>query len=427
MSRPRRGLWRHHDFLKLWAGQATSLFGSFVGSFAFDLAAILTLHASPAQIAVLNGCLLVPGLLAGPWIGLWADRVRRRPLLIGADLGRALLLLSVPLAAVSGRLTLLQLDGVAAAGSVLTVLFDVSYRAYLPALVGTDHIIEANSRLQATEAVTEASGWGIAGILVQLFTAPIVVAIDALSFVISALSLLTLRTEVRVAPHSADPHWWRDIREGAAAIRRDGILFALATTTFAWDLAGNVIGVVIVLFFVREMHVPPAFLGPLFGFGGISALLGALLAQRLARRFPLGRLLVGSVWFDMVGLLPVLILFGPFSLPITLLMAATGQASDGGRSIYTVHSTSLLQSRVPDRVAGRVNAAFTTISSIAMVLGLIAGGYLGATIGIRGTLLVAVIADLFVPLCLVFSPVRTLGTRRGESVAAWLHEAGPTR
>src|SRR5947209_13642397 len=130
------GVWRHPHFLKLWAGQATSMFGSLIGGLAYSLVAVLTLHATPAQIAALNACNLIPGLIAGPWVGVWADRVRHRPLLIAADIGRALVLASIPIAALTHSLTIGQLYAVATVVSVLTMLFDVSFRSYVPLLLG---------------------------------------------------------------------------------------------------------------------------------------------------------------------------------------------------------------------------------------------------------------------------------------------------
>lgn len=408
MNAPMRGLRGHADFLRLWAGQAASMFGSQIGGFAYVLAAILTLHASPGQIAILNGCVLVPGMLTGPCVGMLADRVRRRPLLIASDVGRGLALLSIPAAALVHALTMPQLDVVAAVVSALTSLFDISHRAYLPALVRPENLLEANGKLQATAAVAEAGGSGMAGLLVQLFSAPLVIAADAASFAVSALSLAALREssdgEVVRAPRA---RWRHDVLAGIGMIWRDGILRALALTAFAWDLVGSTIGVVIVLFFVRDLHLSPLALGPLFGIGGVSAFAGALLAQRVFRRFGLARTLIGSLYVNNVGLLAVVVAGGPLAL--VLVLTALEQSTDGGRAIYEIHSLSLVQRLVPPHLAGRVNAVLATLSSVGMVLGLAIGGVLGQTIGLRATLLLTLLANLTVPLLLVFSPVRDMG------------------
>lgn len=399
MVRETRGLWSHPGFLTLWIGQATSMLGSRVGGFAFDLTAILTLQASPGQIAILNGCVLVPAMVAGPWAGLWADRVRRRPLLIAADLARAAALLTIPLAALTHTLSIAQLDIVAAISGAFTVLFDVSYRAALPLWVGPERITEANSTLQGTAAVTEAGGWSIAGVLVQLFTAPLAVTIDALSYVVSAVSLLGLPNEASLSRGDEHGWWWDNLRAGATMIRRDPDLRVLAVTQVTWDFVGGIIGVVILLFFIRDLRLEPAILGPLTAIGGLSALAGAVIAGRVARRLGLIRTLIGSLYFNNVGLLPVVIAGGPPALVAACV--ALGQSTDAGRTIYEIHRQSLLQRLVPTHLAGRANATFTTIDTVATALGLLAGGILGQDVGLRPTLVLALCGNLLIPLWLV--------------------------
>ncbi len=399
MSKDPRGLWIHPDFLKLWVGQAASMLGSRVGGLAFDLTAILTLHASPPQMAILNGCLFFPPVLAGPWAGLLVDRIRRRPLLITADLGRAAVILTIPLAAITHTLSIVQLDTVAVLTSALGVLFDVSYRAYLPTIVGPERIAEANSKLQGTAAVTEAGGWSVAGFLVQIFTAPLVVGIDSVSFIVSALFLAGLRGEARLDPRTRPERWWHGLRSGVIVIGDDPMLRALAATAFTWDFIGSMIGVVILLFFVHDLHLTPALLGPLMGAGGLSALAGAVLAGGVLRRFGLMRTLIGSLYVDNLGLLAIAVAGGPFAL--VMLCMVLGQSTDAGRAIYEIHSLSFLQRRVPEHLAGRVNATFTTISAIAMALGLVAGGILGQVAGLRPTLFLALGGNMLVPLSLL--------------------------
>jgi MFS family permease len=419
MSTSSGGLWRHPDFLKLWAGQATSMFGSLIGSFAYSLVAIISLHASPGQIAVLNGCNLLPGIAAGPWAGVWADRLRRRPLLIAADLGRAVILGSIPLAALTQTLTMLQLYLVTVSMSVLTMFFGVSFQAYAPSVIGRERLIEGNSILRGTEAVAEAGGFALGGVLVQLLTAPIAIACDALSFLASALSLAAIQSTDTVRQHPARrgerPATRQDIMEGARAVWHDPVLRSLTMTTFVWEMVGSAIGVVIILFFVRDLHLQPLAMGPVFGIGGISAFLGALVASRVVRRWGLGRSLIGSLYFNNLGLLWVVVAGGP--LPLILALLAAGQATDGGRTIYEINAVSLLQSRAPQGVVGRVFAVYETLKSSAMLLGLVAGGVLGAAIGLRNVLLLALLANLLVPLCLVVSPLRAIRGLGEESPA----------
>src|SRR4051794_9678904 len=183
---PAGGLWRHADFLKLWTGQTVSLFGSLIGRFALPFVAIYTLNATPFQVAVIGAAGVAPGLLLGLLAGGWGDRLRRPPILIAADIGRALVLGSGPLARATGGLSIAQLLVVAALISALAIFFDVAYRSYLPALIGREELVEGNSKLAATESVAEVAGFGLAGVLVQALGAPLAVLVDALSFVASA-------------------------------------------------------------------------------------------------------------------------------------------------------------------------------------------------------------------------------------------------
>jgi MFS family permease len=402
------GVWRHPAFLKLWAGQATSMFGSLIGGLAYSLVAILTLHAVPWQIAALNACSLVPGMVAGPWIGVLADRVRHRPLLIAADLTRALALASIPAAAVTHTLTMVQLDAVAALVSALTMLFDVSFRAYVPLLLGREQLVEGNTALRGTEAVAEAGGFAAAGLLVQIFTAPIAVGFDAISFLLSSLALTTIRDPRRQPrTHGAErPHTREEIVEGARTVWRDPILRTLTLRAVAAEVVDQPIGVVIMLFFVHDLHLVPAQMGPLFGIGGVSAFTGAVLCRRVMARWGIGPALIGGMYFDSLGLLGLVLTGGP--MPLVLLLVGLEQLTDGGRAIYEIGVTSIIQSQAPEGVRGRVFATYETLRSLAMLLGLLLGAVLGELIELRGVLAIVLVGRMLVPLILVFSPLRTM-------------------
>src|SRR5438105_11611746 len=188
------GLWRHPEFVKLWTGQTISRFGSEISQLAIPLAAALVLDASPAQMGLLSAFEFAPFLLLSLFAGVWVDRVRRRPVLIVADIGRAVILGSIPVAAVLGVLRIEQLYVVGLLTGVLTVFFDVAYQAYLPVLVSREHLVEGNSKLEVSRSVAQILGPGVAGALVQIITAPFAVAIDAASFIASALCLLPIRS-----------------------------------------------------------------------------------------------------------------------------------------------------------------------------------------------------------------------------------------
>jgi hypothetical protein len=198
----RGGLWRHPDFLRLWGAQIASAFGSRITRTALPVIAILTLHATPAQVAALSALGVAPGVFVGLLAGGRVDRSAKRPLLIGADLVRAALVFTIPAAAWLGVLAMPQLCLVAAAVGAATALFQIADNSFLPALIGPEALVEGNARLEATEAVAEAAGPGVAGILIQALTAPVAVLIDGVSYLWSALLLAGIRVHEAPAPAS---------------------------------------------------------------------------------------------------------------------------------------------------------------------------------------------------------------------------------
>ncbi|MGI8424542.1 MAG: MFS transporter [Chloroflexota bacterium] len=247
-----RGLWRHPDFVRLWAGETVSVFGSLVGQLALQFTAVIFLHARPAEVALLAAAQLVPGFAAGLFAGVWVDRLRRRPIMIIADLGRAAALGSIPLSAVFDALTLGQLYLVGLVTSVLTVFFDTAYQAYLPSLVRADQLVEGNSKLAASASVAEVGGFGISGWLVQAFSGPGAILIDSLSFVGSAFFIGRIRAS---EPLPGDGHGRtsvaREAREGLRLVLHDPVLRALAGASAIMDFAGRIITVVLLLYLVR--------------------------------------------------------------------------------------------------------------------------------------------------------------------------------
>ena len=404
------GLWRHADFLKLWAGQTVSLFGSLITRFALPLVAVLTLEATPFQVATVSALEVAPGLLVGLFAGVWVDRLRRRPILIATDLARALLLGSVPLAALLGRLRIEHLYVVAFGTSLLSLFFEVAYRSYLPSLVRREELVEGNSKLQASGSVAEVAGFGLAGLLVQLLTAPLAILVDALTFVVSAASLLLIRRAEppprREGHAGAEQGVWREIGQGLATLWRMPAVRAIAGATATELFFIHIFVAVLFVFFVRELRLPPVLMGALFAIGGVSALVGALLAERVTRRFGLGRTMLGTMVLNRLATFFIPLAGGP--LPLASALLAAGQLSDGIATIYQINQTSLLQTIVPDRLQGRVNASLRVLEQAMMLLGLLVGGLLGQAIGLRPTLVVGIGGALLAVLWLYFSPIRTM-------------------
>ncbi len=403
------GLWQHHDFLKLWAGQTVSLFGSRVGGFALTFVAVLTLHASPIQVALLSAAQYGPGLIVGLFAGVWVDRLRRRPVMIVVDIGRAIVLAIIPIAATLGQLSLALLFGVALFVSILTVLFDVAYRSYLPSLVRRDELVEGNSKLQATAAGAEFGGWSIAGFLLPICTIPGTILIDSLSFLVSAASLATIRRhEPALTPIAAERTGaWREIGAGLHLLHDRPIFRALAWVTGVWNLFRSIIGATIILYVTRTLHVSPVVQGIIWSIGGISAMIGAALAERVTRRWGIGPTMIGMLLLAVITTIFIPLASGPLGwIVVSLLIQQI--LGDGAATIYEINQVSLLQARTPDHLLGRMHASIRFIEWSAMLSGLLLGGLLGQVIGLRAALFVAVGGQLLAPLLLARSPVRGL-------------------
>ena len=399
-------LTRDRDFLKLWGGQAISKIGSTITSVGLPLTAAFVLKASPLQMGILAGASGAGVLAFGLFAGAWADRLRRRPILIASDLARAALLSTIPLAAALHRLNMAHLYAVATLSGILTVFFDVSYQAYVPSLVNRRDLVEANSKLALTESIADVSGPGLTGLLVQLITAPMAILLDALSFLCSAVSVWLIRTPEPKPEPSPTPHMGREIAEGLAASWRNPLLRALLQRAAGGAFFGGFFGGLYFLFAVRELHMTALLLGIVISVGGASNLLGAVLAERLLHRLGLGRTLIGAAWMIGLAMLLVPLAHGPVALSAAFLIAA--QLGDMAWPIYNINATSLRQAVTPDRLLGRVNSAGHLLFWGALPLGSLAGGAIAETFGIRQTMLIATLGYLLSNLWFTFSPIRHL-------------------
>ena len=287
MASTRSSLWHQPNFLKLWAGQTISIFGSGITGCALPLTALLVLGAGASDMGWLYAVESAPVLLFGMFAGVWVDRFRRRPLLVGADLGRAGLLACIPLLAWLAGLRMEHLYIVAAATGVLTLAFDVAHRSFVPDLVGRDRVLEANSRFATVEAVAKIGTPGLTGALVQVIAAPTAILLDAASFVVSAVCVLGIRQpEPPRAPTTERQHVWSDIAEGLRAVGANATLRALAGSEALRNFFCSFLATLYLLFGVRELGLSPVLVGITVGVGGVSNLLGTLVVQRATDRTP---------------------------------------------------------------------------------------------------------------------------------------------
>jgi len=416
-------LWRHTDFLKLWAGQTVSELGSVVTRTAVPLVALLVLGAGPLEMAliVVAGSLAV--LLVGFFAGAWVDRVRRRPLLIGSDAARALLLFSIPIAYATGALRMEQLYLVVFLEGCLGALFSAAYPAYVPSLIGVDRVVEGNSKLATSSSIAEIGGPGIAGGLVQLVSAPFAILVDAVSFVVSAISLLLIRAPEppRPARTTATPIR-QEIAEGLQLVRRHRVLFPIVLRSVVAHVAGSFYGVLYTIYLIEDLHLTPFLLGVVVSAGGVGSLVGSLFASRVIRRFGLGPALIWTATgASILGVLTPLAQ-GPL-LVATAMVFLPQLIGDGLQTIEGVAELSLIQGLSPDRILGRVNATLEVFShGIAYPIGALTAAAVAEVIGVRGGIALGWAGMAVSILFLVLSPLPRI--REVSDEAALVHDEG---
>jgi MFS family permease len=397
------GLLRHHvDFRRLWIAGGISQVGTEVGMLALPLAAAQTAHASTLQVAVLAALQTVAFPVIGLPAGAWSDRVRRRPLLIVADLGRAAVLVTVPPAAVLGALGIWQLYAVALLAGLLTVFFDVAHQSYVPVLVGRHLLVEANGRLETNRTVAATAGPTVAGYLVQWLTAPVALAVDAASFVWSAAWISAIRTPEQPPTPTAGSRLREQIAEGLRFVFDDPMLRAIVSCGSTAMMFYAAQGAIEVLFLLRVVHVSPAAIGMLFSTGGVGTVLGAFCAARLTGALGGYRALVLYVVVAGLGGLLVPLTAGGWRLGFF----AVGVAVSGFCLVaYNIVQLSLRQAICPDHLLGRMSATMRTIMLSVTPLGAVLGGVLGTWLGLRQTLWICAIGALSASLWLVRSPI----------------------
>jgi MFS family permease len=402
------GLWRHGDFLRLWGGQAISALGSQVAGLAVPLIAAVSLQATPTQMGLLGAVGLAPFLLVGLFAGVWVDRLPRRSIVIVADVGRGLLLALIPIAWALGVLRMELLYVVVFLKGVLLVFFEVAYMSYLPALVGRERLVEGNSKLEVGNAVVRVGGPGLGGALIALLTAPLVVILDALSYLVAGALTWSIRT-VEPAPKRDGPprSIWREMGDGFRVIFGNRYLRSIAPCTATFNLFDHLTGAVYILFATRELGLDAPQLGLIGTVGSLGALAGASLSGKLARWAGLGPVIAGAIFISSATKLLVP-LFAEPGLAALLIPMTASMIGSAAQLTYNINQLSFRQAITPHELLGRTNAAQRFIVWGTMPIGALIGGLLGDQIGLRPTMLVGGIGALFAVVWLLASPVRSL-------------------
>ena len=409
MSEP--SLWQHADFLKLWVGQTVSRLGSVVTRTALPLVALLVLGAGPFELAFLVIAQSLSVLLVGLVAGAWVDRLRRRPILIASDVARAALLFTVPLAQALGALRMEQLYAVAFLAGCLDVVFSAAYPAYVPSLIGVDRVVEGNSKLATSSAIAEVGGPGLAGALVQIISAPFAILVDALSYLVSALSVALIRTPEPARPaREATSRVIGEIAEGLRVVRGHKVVFPLAARSIIAHVSGAFYGVLYSLYLLNELHLDPFLLGIVISAGGVGSLVGSVFASRVVRAIGIGPAIVWmAAGASAIGILTPLAQ-SPVALA-TIMVFLPQLIGDGLQTIGGVAEISLVQGLVPDRILGRTNATLEVIShGVGFPIGALIAAFIAEQIGVRGAIAVGWAGMAASLLFLVFSPVPRVRT-----------------
>jgi MFS family permease len=400
------GLWHHLDFRRLWIGETVSQFGSTISQLALPLVAILSVHASTFEVGLLIAVQMAAFLVVGLPAGAWVDRMRIPKVLIVNDVLRALALGSVALAQWLGVLSMGQLYAVALLTGICTVFFDVAYQSYLPQLVGREQLVEANAKLQASESVSQIGGPSAGGVLIQVLTAPYAILLDAISFLWSASWVTAITARPPKPERHPDRNLRREVAEGLRFVLGNRLLRSIAFCTGSSNLFGSMAAAVFYVLLARDLDLSPGWIGLIESTSAIGGLLGSLLARRVADRLGQGP----AIWLSALAMGP----FG-FVAPFvqrdwTLGLLAVAQAAMWTCVvIYNITQVSFRQGLCPPALLGRMNASVRFIVWGSQPLGALAGGFLGAAIGIVPTLWIGAALHLASSLPVLLSPL--LGMR----------------
>jgi MFS family permease len=402
---------RNPDFVRLWIAETISQFGTQISLLALPLVAVTLLNATPLEVAALGTIEFLPFILFSLPAGAWVDRLRRRPILIAGDLGRAVALATIPAAYLLGVLTIWQLYVVGFVAGTLTVFFDVAYQSYLPSLVDRDQLVDGNGKLETSRTLAQTAGPALGGGLIGLVTAPLAIAADAVSFALSAVFVFAIRRHEPTPDRHADEHGRRrgslrqEVSDGLRYVLGNRYLRGIAASTATSNFFSNVALATFIVYAVRELHLTALEIGVTFGLGNVGAILGALSAERIARRFGVGPTIVGATALGGPGLL--LLALAPHEFPVPFLVAGTF-LTGFEIVVYNINQLSFRQAITPTSMQGRMNATMRFIVWGTIPLGSIVGGAIATVIGLQTAILVGALGSFLALLPLVLTPVRTL-------------------
>ena len=409
IHRWRQGLWANDDFLKLWGSLTITHFGGQITMLALPLTAALVLNATPLQMGVLIALESLPFPLFGLFSGVMIDRVRKLPIIIWADVGRGVALLTVPLGAWGGWLSMPVVYFAGFMVGLGAVLGWPAYQVFMTERVGRGNLVEANAKMAISDSASQLMGPGLAGVLVQWLTAPVAILADAVAFFCSALMLRGIPPAASDAPKHAGTHVWADIREGLLAIWNNATLRSLAWSLAVWQVFRHIYMAVVVLFATRELGFSAAHVGAVFTMAGVGSFAAAWAVRPLNLHFGAGRTMLGGMLGTGVAW-TAMALSGGSWLVATVVFGLGLLLLDLSAMVFFINYLTLRQSVADDHLRGRVIATMISLTVAAAPLGGLLGGWIAEHAGLRATILCAGIGA--VVLAIVVARVSPLAALR---------------
>lgn len=398
-------LTRNADFIKLWTGFTIARVGSQITVLALPLTAVLLLGAGATETGLLVAAQMAPSIVAGLFIGVWIDRLPRRPILILSDIASAVVIGSIPLAAALGVLSLAQLYVVSFLSGTFALSTDLARASFVPSLVGRTRLVSANSRLQASNAVAQVAGPSLGGVLVQALTAPIAMLWDAVGFVISAIFIAAIRSPEPPRARESERSVWHEITEGLRWVREQPIVLRSITAIALANIEWFAVQGVLVVYATRELGLSPALLGIALAVIGPLSLIGAGLAGPLTARWGLGPVMIAALFLETISRL-LLPFAGGTQVQAAAILGLSQALLGLTVPLWVVSSVSLTQALTPEHLLGRVNSATRFVAFGVAPPAAFGAGILGDLIGLRPTLFASALIAAMAFLYLLLSPVR---------------------
>jgi MFS family permease len=394
------------DFYKLWAALSASLGGSKITALAIPFIAAVEVGVSPLQMGALAAVGEASYLLVSLPVGLRIDQVRRRPIMIVADLACALLLLSVPIAYLFAQISFIHLCVVAAGVGLLSATGEIAQMAYIPSLVGKDTLVPANSRIQLSHSIAESAGPGLGGLLIQVLSAPIAILTDALTYLFSAVLVFRIGKPEVASMEPAIGSKREALGEGFAALLKHPQLRPIAWTSMGSALFSSGVMALFILFATRDLHLSALTIGCVFAIGGLFAIPGAMMSDWAGRRYGIGRAIVWGWVIEASAWLLIPLAFGPVAI-VVLVLGLSRSVEGLTGAVANIHQWTLRQTSTPDHLQGRVTASHRFLVYGAGAIGAVLGGVLGSLMDLRTAIFLCAMGALIARLAAVFTSLRT--------------------